>query len=356
MSSSQLFGLKVLGFGCWLVTLAGCGGDAPRVALTTDDWMAQAQQHLALGELVAATNAVAQAAQLSPTATDVIELTGQLAYHLRDYAAARSAYTALTATDNPAAVRARGYAGLAVIDLASMVGDSADVSRARARVNLLKALKLDSRNASARYHLGRLYRDNYKYNEAALDQFALYSHLEKQDTERLMRVQRGIMTELKEEIARAAATRPGVERRNSAACAAALKKGDAAVKKGHFKTAKLRYNDAYEADVLSYPAVLGLAKAWAKADSSRAGQKEALKYYKIASELRPTAKDTLMATGDLAMNVNNYMTAVGAYSRALAARPNDVTVIDSLIRALKKVEDRAEEAAVYADYCAFLTK
>ncbi len=355
MSSSRLFVLKFVVSGVLLVTLAGCGGDEARRAPTTDEWMAQAQQHLALGELVAATNAMAHAEQLSPTDVDVIELAGQLAYHLRDYAKAREAYTALTAVENAPAIRSRGFAGLAVIDLASMVGSSADVSRARARVNLLKALKLDGSNASARYHLGRLYRDNYKYNEAALDQFALYSRLEKQDAERLTRVQRGIMTELKNEIARATATRPGVEKRDSAKCAAVLKRAEEAVKKGHFKTAKLRYNDAYEADVLSYPAVLGLAQAWAKVDSSIPGQKEALTYYKIAAELRPSAKDTLMTTGDLAMKVKNYMTAIGAYSRALAVRPNDAKVVAALVKAYRAA-NRSEEGGVYADYQNFLTK
>ncbi len=355
MNSSRLFVLKSVGVGLVLATLAGCGGGEAEQPQTTDSWLTRAQEQLALGDLVAATNAVAQAAKLSPSATDVIELSGQLAYHTRDYAKTREAYTRLTSPENTAKIRSRGYAGLAVVDLAGMVGSSAEVSRAQARVNLLKALKLDSTNIAARYHLGRLYRDNYKYNEAALDQFELYLHLEKQDSERLARVQRGVITGLKNDIARATARRPGVETRNSAKCAAALKKGDEAVKRGHFKTARLRYDEAYKADVLSFPAALGLAQAWAKSDTSRAGQKEALKYYKIAAELRPSSKDTLMATGDLALKVNNTKTAIEAYSRALAARPNDATIVDALIRALKASDDTpAGEIAVYEDYLAFL--
>ncbi len=367
-----------------LALLAGCGvksGDAARAAgeeafarrdyaravrdfteslarspENADAWFMLARAQLALGDIPAARTAVREAARcasgrtnvVASGETDVIELDGQIAFHAKDYAAARADYAALAASTN-AAVRSRGYCGLAVVDMAEIAGSSATTSRESARVHLLDALRHDGGNAAARYHLGHLYRYSYGYKEAALDQFELYARLERNVDDRLKRVQRQTIPDLREEIARAAASRPGAATRDSAASAAALKRAEDAWRKGQYKTARLRYNDAYKADVLSHPAAFGLGKSWEKTDSSRAGLKEALGYYKIAAELRPGSRDTLMKVGDLAMKVSNGVTAAEAYSRAVAARPNDVSAIDGLIRALRKSGD-AKSAAVYQKY------
>ncbi len=319
---------------------------APRNA---DAWVMLARAQMALGDIPAAGKSVREAAKLAGGDADVVELAGQVAYHAKDYSETRAAYTMLTAADRPAAVRSRGYAGLAVLDMAGIAGSAADENRARARVHLLEALRLDGGNAAARYHLGRLYRDSFDYKEAALDQFGLFVHLEREDAKRVQLVQRRDIPGLKEAIARAAAEFPGADRRDSAASASALKRAEDAWRRGEYKTAKLRYNDACVADVLSFPAALGLARSWEKTDPSRAGQREALKHYRHAAQLRPSSRDTLMTVGDLAMKTGSVATAVEAYSRALAARPGDVSAIDGLIRALRKAGD-AKSAAVYQDY------
>ena len=317
-----------------------------------DSWLMLARSQLALGEVVSAAKAIGEAYKLAGTDADVLELYGQVAYHAKKYDVARTAYGRLAGgKDATDAVRSRGLCGMAVVDMAGIIGSgaAAEERAALARTELLDAVRLDSRNACARYHLGRLYRDTFGYTEAALDQFEIYVRLETQAVERVQSVQRKVIPELRDAIASATAHRPGVERRDSAASALALKKAEESWKKGTFKTAKLRYNDAYAADVLSYPAALGLAKCWEKTDPSAAGLGEALKYYKIASQLRPSSRETLMLVGDLAAKLGKHTTAVEAYSRAVTARPGDITAIDGLIRSLGKC-GRSATAAVYQKY------
>ncbi len=376
MNFSKLFVLKPIAL-IALTLIAGCGDKDGSAAYTdgaeayarrdfirairafnesvtrspdnTDAWLMLARAQLDVGDIPASRKAVMEATKLAGDDVDVVELAGQIAYHAKDYSAARAAYTTLTAPSHSPAVRSRGFCGLAVIDMSGLVGSAANATLARARVNLMEALRLNGSNAAARYHLGRIYRDSYDYKEAALDQFELFVRLEQEDAERVQKVQRKIIPGLKEEIARAAATIPGADRRDSTASAAALKRAEVAWRKGQYKTARLRYNDAYVADALSYPAALGLAKSWEKTDSTRAGLKEALKWYRLAARLRPSSRDTLLSVGELAMKTSVAATAVEAYSRALAARPGDISVLDGLIRALQKAGD-AKAAAVYQKY------
>ena len=312
-----------------------------------DALVLQAQALLALGELPDAAAAIDRAAALAGADRDVIEVGAQVAFYRKDYARAAELFARLAAPE----VRSRGLTGLAIVDIIQLgaSGDALEEVRARARTRLLAAIRLDGRNAAARYHLGQLYRDAFGYNEAAADQFELFVRLAKGVDDKVKRVQRTTIPELKETIARTAAQRPGADKRDVAASAAALKKAEAAWAKQTFKTAKLRYNDAYVADVLSYPAALGLAKAWEKTDATKPGQLEALKYYKVACALRPGAKDVHLHTGELALKLGQTAVAVETFSRAVAASPNDVTAIDSLIRALQKA-GRGKTAAIYQKY------
>ncbi len=322
-----------------------------------DTWFMLARAHLALAEIPAARKAVQEAARWASGKenivdcgeVDIIELAGQLAFYAKDLAAARAAYTALTAETWPNDVRARGFCGLGVIEMSEIVGSTATIHCERARVNLLQAMRLDGNNATVRYHLGRLYRDSYDYKEAARDQFDLFVLLEKTDAERVKTIQTSVLPRLREAIEREAAERLGSVKRDSAACATALKRADDAWRKGQYKTARLRYYDALQADALSFQAAKGLAQSWEKAGATRDNLREALKAYRTAAQLRPSLYDILMKVGDLAAKTGSPATAAEAYSRAVAARPLDISAIDGLIRALQKGGD-AKRAAVYQAY------
>lgn len=307
------------------------------------------QSELALGEIANARRAIATASAIAPGDADVLEIAAQASFHAKDYATARAAYRKLATGEYEKGVNARGWAGLGVVEMAAAVGSDADVARAKARTDFLRAIRLDGRNPEARYHLGLLYRDSFGYEKSALDQFDIYVRLEATADARVQRVQRKVIPDLRETIARINAQRPGVNRRDENASAQAFKKAEDAWKKGQFKTAKLRYADAVAADVTSFPAVTGLARAWEKTDSSAAGLREALKSWKTACQLRPSSKDTLIHTGEIATKLGDSMSAVEAYSRAVAAAPNDLGAIDGLIRALRKA-GRPKSAEVYQLY------
>ena len=303
-----------------------------------------ARTELDLGELAKAKALIERAAANSQGDADVAMLESQIAWHAKDYRTAASGFSDIAnnaALD--ASVRAQGWAGLGVVE---MTCDNHHL----ARIAFLRAIRLDRRNASAWYHLGLLYRDGFGYLEAALEQFEIFSRLEEEASPRVQKVQRTVIPALKESISRAATARPGASKRNSAPCAAAIATAEDAMKKGRFRDAREAYALALKSDPLSYPAALGLAKAWEKTDSTKAGQEKAFDAYKTACMLRPSAVSTFLAAGSLAAKLGFSLQAVEIYSRAVAANPASPDAIDGLIRALRKTGGKAKVAEAYQQY------
>ena len=303
-----------------------------------------ARVKLDLGELAAAREWMAKARKLAAGDADVRMLGAQIAWHGKDYAKASQDFTALAQDAKlDAPIRSQALAGLGVVE---MTCDNPDL----ARIAFLSAIRLDRRNAAAWYHLGLLYRDGFGYLEAALEQFEIFVRLEASASPRVQKVQRSIIPDLKGAVARAAADRPGVSRRDSSACANALVQAEAAAKKGAVKDALKAYQKAAAADPMSYPAALGLAQTLLKADASKNGQVKALESYKNACTLRPSAVSTFLATGALAGRLGYHAQAVQVYSRALAANPTSVEALDGLIRSLKRVGSKTSLAQAYQRY------
>lgn len=303
-----------------------------------------ARTELELGELAKAQEAISRAAANSDGDADVALLASQIAWHAKDYAAASGGFADI-ANDAKleASVRAQGWTGLGVVE---MTCDNHHL----ARVAFLRALRLDRRNAAAWYHLGLLYRDGFGYLEAALEQFEIFVRLEEEASPRVQKVQRTIIPALKEQISRAAMERPGVAKRNSSVAATSIATAESALKKGNDKAAREAYQQALAADPLSYPAALGLAKAWEKTDASKAGQQKAFENYKIACMLRPSAVSTFLVAGSMAAKLGLTLQAVEIYSRAVAANPVSLEAIDGLIRAFRKSGGKAKVAEAYQRY------
>jgi len=280
---------------------------------------------------------------------DVRLLGARIAYHLNDYPRARKGFGEVAADEAlEARYRSQGFAGLGVVELSDNEIDMA-------RISFLKAIRLDRKNAAAWYHLGHIYQ-GLGYYEAALEQFEIFVRLEELAGRRVQDVQRKTIPIIQEAIARQASERPGASKRDSAAAAKALEAAETAWNRGQYKTAKLRYQDALTADPLSYPAALGLAKAWEKTDATAAGQKKVFEYYKTACALSPSSVKTFLTTGELALKLGHYATAVEVYSRAMAADPANFMAIDGLIRALRKVGGKNEIASAYQAYRDLITK
>lgn len=299
---------------------------------------------LALGELEPAREWASRAASIDTKGIDVKMLEAQIAWHLKDYAKAEKLYEAVALDGTLSAQeRSQGWTGLGIV---KMTLDSYHL----ARVAFLRAIRIDRRNASAWYHLGLLYRDGFGYSQAALEQFEIYVRLNPVADARTQRVQRTVIPELKEMIARAATDRPGASKRNSAVSAAALTKAESAWKKKAWKNAKAAYQESLAADPLSSPAALGLARTILKLDSSRKGQEQALENYKLACSLRPGAVSVFIEAAALAAKLGLHAQAAEIYSRAVAANPSSASAIDGLIRSLRKVGNNVKVAQAYQLY------
>ena len=289
-----------------------------------------ARTELELGEIAEAQLQIAKAVEIAAEDADVKLIKAQIDWHAKSYGdAARGFSDVADDIRLEASVRAQGWAGLGVVE---MTCDNHHL----ARVAFLRAIRLDRRNAAAWYHLGLLYRDGFGYLEAALEQFEIFVRLEEEASPRVQKVQRTIIPALKEQISRAAMERPDVAKRNSSVAATSIATAESALKKGNAKAAREAYQQALAADPLSYPAALGLAKAWEKTDATKAGQQKAFENYKIACLLRPSAVSTFLTTGSLAVRLGYSSQAVEIYSRAIAANPTSLDAIDGLIRVLRK--------------------
>lgn len=323
-----------------------------------DAWVMLAGAQLKFGDVANASKSISCALDLAPNDADVIELAAQVAFYEKHYDQAEALYSKLAAGDRERALRSRALSGIGVVNMARIAeaGNLASVFRDRARTALLSAIRLDMKNSVARYHLGLIYRD-LGYNEIARDNFSLFTGIErmrKRDgDERVAMVATTILPDLNERINEEKSHSKGADNRNSSAAADALKKARAAWDNGKYKTAKLRYTEAYAADVLNYDAALGLARAWEKTDSSRTGLDTALNYYYAACKLRPSAKDTLIKTAVLATRLGKHSMAAEAYSRAVAASPYDPVAIEGLIKALKTI-GRVKSAEIYRSYLDFV--
>jgi len=267
-----------------------------------------------------------------------------VAWHMKEYDEADKIFGGIAADASLGPeTQAQGWVGQGIVEMARERPDLA-------RVAFLMAIRLDRRTAAAWYHLGLLYRDSFVYLEAALEQFEIFVRLEAAASPRVQKVQRTFIPDLKEAIARREVDRPGVSKRDSAASAAALAKGDAEMKKGAFKNARLRYKEALAADPLSYPAALGMAKVLQRSDSSASGKRSALEFYRLACSLRPGAVSTFITAGTFAAQVGSHAQAVEIFSRAVAASPTSLEALDGLIRALQRVGGRRQDAQAYQRY------
>lgn len=303
-----------------------------------------AKAKLELGELAAADEAVTRAGALAAEDLDVRILSAQLAWHLEDYGRAKALYKAIAEDEKLEAVdRSRGWTGLGIVEMS-------ENNPQLARVAFLRAIRLDRRSPSAWYHLALLYRDSLGYLEAALEQFEIFVRLDEMASPRVQKVQRNLIPELKERLATVAAGRPGASQRDSAASASAISKAESAWAKKQYKTAQKFYQEALASDPLSYPAALGLGKAFQKTDTSKAGQAKAFEKYKLACSLRAGAISTFLTAGSMATKLGYHSQAVEIYSRAVAAAPTSIPALDGFIAALRRVGGKTSVARAYQDY------
>ena len=311
-----------------------------------DALMAQANVKFELGDFDATQEALDKARKLVGDEPDVIALRSQLAWHVKDIDTARGGFKAMTGPRYDAETQSAGWLGLGILEMTENTGETACDS---ARVALLKALRLDRRNAAAWYHLGLLYRDAFGNDSAALEQFEVFVRLEELADERVQKVSRTIIPQLKDNIAQSLVALLGSSARDSASAADLIKSAQTAEKSRNYRMAIARYEEACKADPVSFPALVGYAAVLQEHSTAANAKAKALECYLKACKIRPGSVKTLIATGTLAAKLDNPAVAVEAFSRAVAADPANITAIDGLIRALRR-SGRASTGSLYQEY------
>ncbi len=294
------------------------------------------------GDFETAEKAAADAAALRPGDLAVVQIGAQVAVARGDLETAYDAYTSLAKNEALLPMtRAIGWCGRGVVAMMRIntAGLTAASTGDAARIDFLRAIQADRRNASAYYHLGLLYRNTYGFKQAAIDNFERYVGLMGETVDPHVEKAAAAVKALKDEIADETAAIPGAKSRNPGACAVALKKADAALKKKDVKTAIRAYEEAAKADALSFDAVYNLAKA-SESLKTTAGNKAAFAAYSKAIKLRRGNAQALVDAGRLAEKLGKPISAVMHYSMAVALKWNDVTALDGLIRSLRKCGNR----------------
>jgi len=301
--------------------------------------MKQAVDAVEKRDAVASEEATRAACELRPESAEALLLAGHAAYLKKDYKRAGKAFRAVALEkDLPAKLRSEAWAGCGVAEMAQQAGEVA-------RVSFLQALRLDRRNPVACYHLGLLYRDTFRFTEAALEQFQMASHFLDARDPRAQRLSRDIIPSLSEECRKAAAARPGVTKRDPGAAAKLLEEGEKLLARKRPREAIRKFEAALKADPLSETAAFKCGETIEKFDKSAAGVEKALEAYRIARELRPQRQSYYQAAARLAYERRRWALTVQIMDRAMAHDPASRPALDLLIASLRKAGKMAEAEA-----------
>ena len=317
---------------------------AARACETNFEARAQlALAHLSQGELAEAEVAVQAARALCPESAEARLIEGQVAYLKKDYARASAAFTAVAKeTSLPAALRSDALAARGVAEFAQGACDAA-------RLSLLRAMRLNRRNAAAWYHLGVLSRDTYRFNAAALEQFEMEARFSDPREARTKKLGHDVIPALRAALRAAAASKPGAATRDPGAAAKLLAEGERLQKKKMIRAAIKKFEAAYKADPFSDVAAVRYAGLLALNDKTPAGVDKALAAYRDAIDQRPERQANYLAAARLAYENKRWITAVQIMDRAVAHDPENRQSLDLLIASLLKA-GRGKQAEAWKTY------
>ncbi len=340
--------------------VAGCGDDGASASSKAEESSLMEQGDLdsvikrgvaaiADGDVAAASAAADAAIGCDPESAEARLLAGQAAYLEEVYDRARAEFAAVANEASlPAAVRSKGYAGLGLVEYRQ---NNKDV----ARILFLHAHRLDSKNESAYYHLGLIYRDTYHFNEAALEQFRMFARLSKPGEPITENVVRKVVPELRNLIQNIAAQRPGVSTRDANAAAKYIERARALVAKNYLTKAKAEYAAALKADPLSYTAAIEYANLLNRKVRGDAEIDRALAAFRAAIDQRPEVQKNYLAAAQLAYSNKRWATAAQILDRAVAHDPKNTDAIELLHGSLKNAGS-VKLARLWREYKSVLGK
>ena len=300
------------------------------VTVSGEEYLQIALDKLALGELDAANDAVTNALALLPDSAEVRLADGQVAYLKKDYRRATADFNAVASEKSlPGQIRSQALVSRAVVEIAQNDSETA-------RMTLFRALRLDRRNAAVWYHLGLLSRNTYLFDEAAVEQFEMAARLSDPKEPRTQKLSREIIPAVRNALTAAAASRPGVAKRDAGAAAKLYAEAEALRKKKRIRDAIKKYEAALAADPFHYLAARETATLVALNDKTPAGVDKALLAYRAAIDQRPAVQENYYAAAQLAYANKRWATAVAILNRAIAHDPENIKTLDLYIAALQK--------------------
>ena len=311
---------------------------------------------LELGEPKLADTAAQEAVAIDPSSAEARLVEGQTSYLVKNYARSKAAFSVVAdARELPAQMRSQALSSRAVAELAANETDAA-------RISLMRALRLDFRNAAAWYHMGVLSRSTYHFYAAAKDQFEMACRLDP-NSARTRETVRTIIPSLLDARARATADKPGAAKRDPGLAAKLIAEGVAAQKKKEIRTAAARFEKAFAADPLSWEAAWNYAQTLQAAEAARKPNDKAklpvatvvaktIDAYRAAMDAKPASRETCMAAARFALQNRRPAAACDFLSHALAHFPDSKPVLDLYIEALGKLDtpDGAKRAKMYRAY------
>lgn len=283
-----------------------------------------------LGDVAGANAASAEALALCPESAEANLADGQAAYLKRDYKRALADFDRVVKEKSlPSALRSEAWAGRGVVELAQTQADAA-------RLSFLRAMRLNRRNAAAWYHLGVLYRDTYKFEAAAHEQFEMAGRLLNPKDERAKKISRDVLPSLRKSLAASTAAKPGAAKRDPAAAAKLLKEGQSMQSRKMITKALGKYEAAWAADPLSGAAALAFAQLKARNIKAAGDVDKVLAAYRAAIDQNPTAQAIYLEAAQLAYRYERWSTTAAIMNRAAAHDPENHRTLDLLIAALRK--------------------
>lgn len=329
-----------------------------------------ARAELASGNVTAAAEVAAQARERLPADPGIRQLDAEIAFRGGDLDTAFAAYTGIAEDQSlPAEVRSLGWSGRGAVGLKRIgaVSSNALIANDIARLDLMHAIRLDRRNASAYYNLAFFYsNEDDGYKRAAVDLYERYLGLMGDSPDVHVARAREAMETLRAELAGSLDQLAGSRPRNPGSCASFMRKADAAFAKfeSQRRTAPTKakpflteatanYEKAYEQDALSFEALSRLAVCYAR-QGTEAGRKKAFDCAVKACAVRRGDGAALVEAARMAMNMNKPMLAVKMYSKAVALKWNDAKALDGLADALDRCGLK-DKAAGYRKFRASLS-
>jgi len=311
------------------VLLAGCG-EKPQVPAARGD----------AGPAPTAAAAAAKPPAPVPevTAESVYER-GLAAFRAKDHAKALADFSAVLGEASlPAGIRSAAWSARGVVELERKDFDAA-------RISFLRALRLDSRNAAAHYHLGKVLGEVFNFHEAAAEQFALAAGCPDIPSELIQRIRGEILPALTKVSAAATAKTLGDGTRDAAKAKKLLVEGDALLKKKMASAAAKKYVAAFAADRSNEVAALKVAQEFAKVDKSAAAVDRVLDAYRVLIALRPSRLVHYSEAARFAYQNKRWALAAQIMDRAVAQRPEDPQALDLFIASLKKAGKTGQQEA-----------